>query len=128
MRLGKKKVAIGLAVGTLLTVLLTVATYGSASKCASNCGGSEISSDWLEAKKAFKDSAKIDYAAAVVSPLKTVASAAGPKIKTVAKKADVKTYTARKTAKDREVEHYKKALVAILLVLATESIQQPSSH
>ncbi len=128
MRLGKKKVAIGIALGTLVLALLTVTAIGSASKCSANCSGAEITNQWLATKIAFKDSAKYDYAAAAIPPVKTRTSEARPTVKAVAEKADFKAFKTIKTSRNREADNFKKALIAILLVCATESIHQLASR
>ncbi len=128
MRLGKKKVAIGIALGTLVLALLTVTAIGSASKCSANCSGSEFTDQWLATKTGFNDSAKYDYAAAAITRVKTSTSEARPTVKAVAEKADFKAFKTKKTSGNREADNFKRALIAILLVCATEYIHQPASH
>ncbi len=128
MPLGKRKVAIGIALGTLVLALLTVATIGSASKCSANCSGSEITDQWLATKTGFKNSVKYVYTASTVSHVKSNTSEQRPTVKAVAKKADLKAFKTKKTSGNRDADNFKKALIAILLVCATESIHQLASH
>ncbi len=128
MRLGKKKVPIGIALGTLVLALLTVTAIGSASKCSANCAGSEITDQWLATKTGFKDSVKNAYAASTVSQVKSNSSEERPTVKAVAEKADFSAFKAKKTFGNREADNFKKALIAILLVAATESIHQAASN
>jgi len=128
MRLGKKKVAIGIALGTLVLTLLTVTAIGSASKCSANCSGSEISDQWLAAKTDLKDSVKSVYAASIVSRVKSNTSEASTTAKAVPQSTKGKAYKTKKTFGNREADTFKKALIAILLVCATESIHQAASH
>ncbi len=128
MRLGKKKVTIGIALGTLVLALLTVTAIGSASKCSANCSGSGSADQWIATKTAFKDSVKNVYAASTVFQVKSNTSEERPTIKAVAEKADFRAFKTKKTSGNRESENFKKALIAILLVMATESIHQPASH
>ena len=94
MRLGKKKVAIGIALGTLVLALLTVTAIGSASKCSANCAGSEITDQWLATKTGFKDSIKNVYAASVVSQVKSYTSEAFTTTKAVHQSTKGKAYKA----------------------------------
>ncbi len=128
MPLGKRKVAIGIALGTLVLAVLTVTTIGSASKCSANCSGSEITYQWLAPKTGFKGSVKNVYAASTVSHVKSNTSEVRPTVKAVAEKADLKAFKTKKTSGYREADNFKKALIAILLVCATESIHQLASH
>ena len=128
MRLGKKKVAIAIALGTLVLALLTVTAIGSASKCSTNCSGSEAANQWLATKTAFKDSVKNVYAASTVYQVKSNTSGDRPTVKAVAEKVDFRAPKAKMTSGNREADNFKKALIAILLVMATESIQQPASN
>jgi len=128
MRLGKRKVAIGIALGTLVLALLTVATIGSASKCSANCSGSEITDQWLATKTGFKDSVKNVYAATIVPPVKSSTSKVSTTAKAVPLRTNGRASKPIKTSTNRDTEYFKKALVAILLVVATESIQQSISH
>jgi len=128
MRLGKKKVAIGIALGTLVLALLTVTTIGSASKCSANCSGSGIADQWLATKTGFKDSVKNVYAVSTVSQVKSNTSEASTTAKAVPQSTKGKAYKAKKTSVNREADTFKKPLIAILLVCATESIHQAASH
>ncbi len=128
MRLGKKKVAIGIALGTLVLALLTVTAIGSASKCSANCSGSGTVDQWLATKTGLKDSVKNVYAASIVSQVKSYTSEERPTVKAVAEKADFKAFKTKKTSRNREADTFKKALIAILLVCATESIHQAAAH
>jgi len=128
MRLGKKKVAIGIALGTLVLALLTVTAIGSASKCSANCSGSGAVDQWLATKTGLKDSVKNVYAASIVSQVKSYTSEERPTVKAVAEKANFKAFKTKKTSRNREADTFKKALIAILLVCATESIHQAASH
>lgn len=128
MRLGKKKVAIGIALGTLVIALLTVTAIGSASKCSANCFGSGTTDQWLATKTGIKDSVENIYAASTVSPVKSNTLEGRPTVKAVAGKADFEAFKTKKTFGNREADNFKRALIAILLVCATESIHQAASH
>ncbi len=128
MRLGKNKVAIGIALGTLVLALLAVTAIGSASKCSTNCSGSGTADQWLATKTGFKGSVKNVYAASTVSHVKSSTSKASTTAKAVPLRTNGKASKAIKTSTNRDTEYFKKALVAILLVVATESIQQSISH
>jgi len=128
MQIGKKKVVIGIALGTLVIALLTVTTIGSASKCRTNCSGSEITDQWLATKAGFKDSVKNLYAASIVSPVKSDISAPSTKAKAAPQNSHGTATKAINNSKHRDAENFRTALVAILLVMAQESIQQPVSH
>ena len=128
MRLGKKKVAIGIALGTLVLALLSVTTIGSASKCSANCSGTETTDQWISIKTGFKDSVKNIYAASIVSQVKSNTSEVSTTAKAVPQNTKGKAYKAEKTSSNRDADHFKKALIAILIVAATESIHQASSH
>ncbi len=128
MRLGKTKVAIGIALGTLVLALLTVTAIGSASKCSANCSGSEITDQWLATKTGFNDSVKNVYAASIVSRVKSNTSEASITAKAVPQSTKGKAYKTKKTFGNRDADTFKRALIAILLVCATESIHQAASH
>ena len=128
MQVGKRKVSIGIALGTLVIALLTVTAIGSASKCGANCSGSEITDQWLATKAGFRGSVENVYAASTVSHVKSDISAVSTTAKTVPQNTNGTAFKAIKNSKDRDAENFKKALVAILLVMAQESIQQPVSH
>ncbi len=128
MRLGKKKVAIGIALGTLVLALLTVTTIGSASKCSANCSGTETTDQWIATKTGFKDSVKNIYAASIVSRVKSNTSETSKMVKAVPQSTKGKAYKTKKTSGNIDADHFKKTLIAILLVCATESIHQASSH
>ena len=128
MQVGKKKVAIGIALGTLVIALLAVTAIGSASKCRANCSGSEITDQWLATKAGFKDLVKNDYTALAFSHVKSNTSVASTTPKAVSQRTNGAASKALKNSLDRDRENFKKALVAILIVMARESIQQPISR
>ena len=128
MRLGKKKVAIGIALATLVLALLTVTAIGSASKCSANCSGSGTADQWLATKMELNDSVKNEYAVSIVSHVKSDTSEASATTKAVPQSTKGKAYETKKTSRNREADQFKKALIAILLVCATESIHQSASH
>ncbi len=92
MRLGKKKVAIGIALGTLVLALLTVTAIGSASKCSANCSGSGSADQWLATKTGFKDSVKNVSAGSTVYQVKSSTSEERPTVKAVAEKIRGQSY------------------------------------
>jgi len=128
MRLGKNKVAIGIALGTLVLALLAVTAIGSASKCSTNCSGSGTADQWLATKTGFKDSVKNVYAVSTVYQVKSNTSEESPTVKAVAEKADFKAFKTKKTSGNIQANNFKRALIAILLVAATESIHQAVSN
>lgn len=129
MRLGTKKVAIGIALGTLVLAILSLSTIGSASKCSTECSGSAITDQWLAAKTGMKDSVKSAYAASTVTPIKSyVYKSGGTAAQAIPQKTNGQTQKVKKTRRDRDAEKLRKAFVALLLVAATESIQQSVSH
>ncbi len=128
MQVGKKKVAIGIALGTLVIALLTVTAIGSASKCSANCSGSEVTDQWLATKAGFKGSVKNIYAASTVYPVKSDTSAVSTTAKAVPQHTNGTASKALKNSIDKDAENFRTLLVAIILVMAQESIQHTVSH
>jgi len=110
MKLGKKKTAISLAVGTLFITLLTISSYGSAYKCTSDCTAPTVSLSDLTVENLYR---ALSYAAEkAISGGVSEANAAPqkPQVRVKAQKVSVGTENV-----------LKRTLVAILLLCATES-------
>ena len=128
MRLGKKKIAFSIALATLVLAVLSLTTIGRASKCTTECSGTEVSEQWLALKTDMKQSVKQAYAASTVSPVKSNASTSVTITQTIQQNRNGKASNAKRTSTDRNAEDLRKAFVALLIVAATESIQQSVSH
>lgn len=128
MQLGKKKIAIGIALGTLVFAILSLTTIGSASKCTTECSGAEVTEQWLTVKTGMKQSVKQAYAVSTVSHVKSNTSTSITMTQAVQQIPNSKARDARRTSTDRNAEDLRKALIALLIVAATESIQQSISH
>ncbi len=110
MQLGKKKTAISLAVGTLLLALLTISSYGRASKCSSDC---------TAPNDTFAGSSIENLYSAVSYAADEAASSGVVKTKAVPSKLQVRAKVNKLSGENEKV--LKRTLVAILLLCATES-------
>ena len=116
MQLGKKTSTIGLAVVTLLTAILSLSPYGSASKCTEDCTGQGSTST------AYASTAQIvqDYKTSYDS---SVYAASADSLPAMADPLPVpaRVKIAKENVGTRNKEVIRRTLVAILLLCATES-------